>query len=496
MKARTLLLFLLTAVLAAMGGWFAARYGSAPKLAEASNSRKILYYQSAMHPWIKSATPGNCTICGMKLTPVYEGEKGVEISADTVSLPTNSITVLNVQTEEVQRRPLVHTLRVAGRIEEDDTRHRIVSAYIDGRIDKLSINFVGAEVVEGQPLATFYSPQLLTAEREYLSLRRNASALATHPVDSAVLDAEQTNLLRSAAQRLKRLGLTDAQVEQLAKKEETDTHTEIRAPISGTVVSRFVYEGQYVKEGDKLFEISDFSTMWFVFDAYERDLAWIRPGEMVDVTTPAVPGKVFAAPITFVDPNLNDMTRSAKVRVEVPNPLVEENGRKRRPLFHRLFAEGVVKTETPETLVVPRTAVLAPGPEAVAYVDLSGGSYQRRTLKLGRIGDDGWEVIEGLHQGERVVTAGNLLIDAQAQLNQSAQQGAVPAHEEHTLPLQTSAATGAAPQATVDTAAGDCGHAGFFVARSDSWLGGRGCARRNLRHGLCGVLALNGPACF
>jgi Cu(I)/Ag(I) efflux system membrane fusion protein len=195
--------------------------------------------------------------------------------------------------------------------------------------------------------------------------------------------------------------------------------------MTGTVITREVYEGQYVKEGDRLFELADFSKMWFRFDAYERDLAWIKPGQQVDVTTPAVPGKVFAATITFIDPNLDDKTRSAKVRVELNNPLVERGGKLQRELYHRLYAEGLVKIEVPETLCVPRSAVLSPAGQPVVYVDKGGGIYEQRKLKLGRAGDDLWEVLDGLQAGERVVTAGNLLIDAQAQLN----SGTVTGHQ-------------------------------------------------------------------
>src|SRR5437763_1614880 len=189
--------------------------------------------------------------------------------------------------------------------------------------------------------------------------------------------------------------------------------------MSCTVVSRHVYEGQYVKEGDRLFELGDFSTMWFQFDAYERDLPWLREGQEVEVTTPAAPGKVYVAKISFIDPNLNDSTRSAKVRVEVPNPIVEQEGRKRRELYRRLYAEATVKVDVPNVLAVPRSAVLSPGAQAVVYVDKGGGAYEQRRVRLGRVGDDSWEVLEGVAEGERVVTAGNLLIDAQAQLNQS-----------------------------------------------------------------------------
>ena len=189
--------------------------------------------------------------------------------------------------------------------------------------------------------------------------------------------------------------------------------------MSGIIVARHVYEGQYVKEGDKLFEIGDFSTMWFKFDAYERDLPWLRVGQEVEITTPAVPDKVYSAKITFIDPNLNEPTRSAKVRVDVPNPIVEQDGHMRRELYRRLYAEAAVKVDLPEALAVPRSAVLWPGAQSVVYLDKGGGAYEQRRVRLGRAGDDSWEVLAGVGEGERVVTVGNLLIDAQAHLNQS-----------------------------------------------------------------------------
>jgi len=420
MKPIHLVSILLVAALAGAGGWFAARRVPAkasPSAADTGSARKILYYQSAMHPWIKSDKPGRCTICGMELSPVYEGDKGIDAGEGVVTLGSNIIQVINARTDEVKRRALKRSLRFAGTIDDNDAKHRIVSAYIDGRIDALAVNFVGAEVVAGQPLATFYSPMLLAAEREYVATtKRHTSS------DGTTLAAEHDRLIGAGADRLKRYGLSQAQVAALPQKDADDTHTQLLAPVSGTVVGRFVYEGQYVKEGDKLFEIADFSTMWFQFDAYERDLAWLRPGQKVDVTTPAAPGRNFTGTVAFIDPNLKEMTRSAKVRVELPNPLAEINGAKRRELYHKLFADAVVQVEIPEVLAVPRSAVLSPGAAPVLYVDKGGGAYEQRKLRLGRTGDDDYEVLEGVAEGERVVTQGGMLIDAQAQLNASANQ--------------------------------------------------------------------------
>src|SRR5687767_5449641 len=147
---------LFTAIIAGTGvaaGWFLARHSPTgepmPAAEKKTSERKVLFYQSSMHPWIKSDKPGNCTICGMKLTPVYEGEQAREVEGNVVQLSTNSVTVLNVQTAEVVKRPLKRTIRAAGIIEDDDTRHRIISAYVAGRIDELHVNYVGAEVTKG-----------------------------------------------------------------------------------------------------------------------------------------------------------------------------------------------------------------------------------------------------------------------------------------------------------------------------------------------------------
>jgi Cu(I)/Ag(I) efflux system membrane fusion protein len=416
MTPRLIALLLATAVLAAAAGWTAAqRFQRAARSgdtsAAASATRKILFYQSAMHPWIKSDQPGKCTICGMDLTPVFEGDAAMPLDPGLVALGSNAISVLNVHSVTLQRGPLQRTLRVAGTLEDDDTRHRFISAAVAGRIEDLFVTYVGAEVTAGQPLARFYSPMLLEAERQFLALNASPAHEATRP------DLE---ILRSAsATRLLQLGLTELQIQQLASKHPTNAFSEIVAPASGTVVERFVFPGQYVMEGEKLFEIADFSTLWFLFDAYEQDLPWLELGQELDVSSPAAPGKTFRAPIRFIDPNISDMTRSAKIRVEVPNPVLTSTPSPRRALPHRAFAEGLIRLVVPDVLLVPRSAILSPAQNPVVYLDRGEGLYEQRAIRLGRLGDTDYEVLEGLAPDDRVVVQGNLLIDAQAQLNQT-----------------------------------------------------------------------------
>lgn len=423
---KVLILIVIVAVLAAAGGWFAAQHRHQPGGSAATEGK---VYSCSMHPQIRSNKPSKCPICGMDLAPIG-GASSASPSDGSIMLSSNVINVLHVQTQPARRDTLVKTLRVAGTIDDDAMRHRFVSAYIDGRIDKLFVNYTGAEIVEGQPLATFYSPMLLAAEQEY-------TLLLTQETND-VFAGDHDRLIAVAEQRLRRLGLTAEQIKDIANKRDTNLHTQILAPVSGTVVQRFAYEGQYVKEGEKLFEIADFSTMWFQFDAYERDLAWFKPGEMVEVTTPSVPGKVYRAPITFIDPNLNEMTRSAKVRVTLENPLIKSDGGQRRELLHKTYAEGVVQVEMPGVLLIPRSAVLSPGSRPVVYIEKIPGLYDQRPVKLGRVGDEHWEVLEGLGEGEQVVTSGNMLIDAQAQLNQGGSSPALqPAMPDFTKHQQT-----------------------------------------------------------
>jgi Cu(I)/Ag(I) efflux system membrane fusion protein len=268
-------------------------------------------------------------------------------------------------------------------------------------VDKLYINYMGAEVAEGEPLAEFFSRELLAAIAEYNQVGSDG------------------NLRQAATLKLRQLGLTDRQIAELPKRDPKNLTVQILAPISGTVVAQDVFEGKWVEEGEKMLEIADFRTMWFKFDAYERDLPWLKVGQQVEIRTPSHPGHVFKAPIAFIDPNLNEITRTAKVRVDLDNPLVEENGRLRRTFLHRLFAEGTVQLAAPETLLVPRAAVLWPGGQPRVFVDEGEGVFRLRRVTLGREGDMHLEVTEGLAPGDKVVVRGGVLLDGQMQLSQS-----------------------------------------------------------------------------
>jgi Cu(I)/Ag(I) efflux system membrane fusion protein len=405
-------ILLLIAALATAGGWWIRRNGAQlfHQHAAAAGERKPLYYQSQMHPWIKSDKPGKCTICGMQLSPVFDATQSFDSKArDIVLLPADSPKVAGIASVPVKKQPLVRTLRVAGMVDDDQTRHRFLSASIKGRVDKLSVNYIGAEVEEGQPLAEFFSRELLAAIGEYNQLASSESPLR-----------------QAAALKLRQMGLTDAQIAALPKRDPKSLTVQLLAPTSGTVVAQDVYAGKWVEEGEKMLEIADFRKMWFVFNAYERDLPWLKLGQTVEIRTPSHPDRVFKAPITFIDPNLDEVTRTTKVRVDLDNPLIPEADRMRRLFLHRLFAEATVEIAEPETLAVPRAAVLWPGGKARVFVDEGEGAYRLRYVRLGREGDAHIEVLDGLEEGEKVVVRGGVLLDGQAQLNNAFEEAPPP----------------------------------------------------------------------
>ena len=407
-------LTILLIIAALVGGWWFGRYGQSHSADHhgSAGARKVAFYQSPMHPWIKSEQPGQCTICGMQLSPVYEGDPGFSTDANVVSLTKSGVTVTGIETTTVKRQAIQRGIRVSGMIDDDDSAHRRLSATADARVEKLFVNYVGAEVEAGQPLATLYSPTLRTVFSEYQLITQQPAS------------AQRTQLLSGIRERLLRLGMSDKDLAAAAHSDKVPLEIKILAPITGTVVSRNVYEGQYVKEGDMLFELGDFSKMWFVFDAYERDIPWIRVGLEVEITTPALPGRILKAPIAFIDPNLNPETRSAKIRVVLDNPLSKEPGKHRHELLHKLYAEGRILTESAPTLTVPRSAVLWPAGKPLVYVVKGEGVYEPREVQVGGAGDGVWEIAGGLSEGDQVVTTGNLLLDGQAQINRPPEQPA------------------------------------------------------------------------
>ncbi|MCF3651118.1 efflux RND transporter periplasmic adaptor subunit [Synoicihabitans lomoniglobus] len=395
-------LFLVVTVVAVAAGYFFGRPSSdeladAGAAAASGSERTIKFYQSPMHPWITSDQPGRCTICGMALVAVYEGDAGFG-DGETVKLSESTAAVIGVATAVAHETDLSRTLRVNGTFETDHTRHRVLTARVPGRIETLSVDQVGQIVAAGDPLATLYSTAMLTAQRIYLE----RLAVGTGAISASEISA--------ARERLLDLGATDADIERLEQTRRPEAIVTVRAPFAGTVISRGekAYAGAYVNEAESLFELGDLSTLWFVLDVYESDLDLLRVGQAVTVTPAGSSGDPRVGYISFIDPNLDAMTRTAKARVVMANP----DG----SLRHRQTATAQVTIPQGHALTVPRSAVLFTRAEPTVFVALPDQAYLPRTVTLGRATPDNFEITAGLQPGDRVVTRAALLLEGQAQL--------------------------------------------------------------------------------
>lgn len=386
-------------------GWGAAEFfqsasGPAAKNSVPAANAKSLF-RCPMHPWVKSDHAGQCTLCGMDLMPATLAAANHSTSGGpVVLLSPDTVKILGVQTALVKRQPLVRTLRVAGVIGENEARHEIVSAPVEGRIDALTMSCEGDRLGRGQPFGNIFSRTLLAIANDF------KTALAAG--DPAKLSAAQ--------HRLEQCGLAPEQIAAIPQRQPGDLYFGLPSPFAGTIVKSYVSEGQYVKEGERLFELADFTSLWFTFPVYESDLPFVKVDQIVDLTIPSLPGRTVRARITFINPSLDPQTRAATARVLLEHPELH--------LKINSDAAGVVELDAPEVLAVPRRALLWRGNAPLVYVEKSPGNYAPRAVKLGRTGDDACELLAGLAEGERIVMEGNLLLDAQAQLDEPALAGA------------------------------------------------------------------------
>ena len=365
-----------------------------------SSSRKPRLYQSPMHPWITSDKPGNCTICGMQLVPVYDDMPHADES-NLLEISPGTARVIGLKTAKATVGPLEKTIRLSGILEDDDTLHRVVAAFYDGRIEQVYVQQVGEKVKAGQPLASIYSPELLYVVREY----QNAAARG-----------KSDPIAINSRHRLIQYGLSPAQVDALATASRDRYALDLLAPMDGTILVRNAYQGQYVKNGERLFEMGNLARLWFKAEVYERDLPVIRTGLKAVITSPAAPGKTFEGVVTFLDPNFDAGSRSTKIRIEVDNPLSDRPGAYERVLPHRAYAEAAIQAVSEPVLSIPRPALVRDGRREVVYVQTAPGEFEMRAVKAGRSGDERVEIVSGLSSGDIVVASGNLMLDAEAQL--------------------------------------------------------------------------------
>lgn len=453
MKLKPILLLLLT-VVAAAGGFYLGRYwGRAPAASEAGTAggAKTLY-TCGMHPQVIQDKPGNCPICGMRLTPikrstggpaaptasgerrikyykstmipgevretpgkdsmgmdmvpVYEDEAAAAEAA-TISIDPVTIQNMGIRTVLVTNGPLRRVIRTVGTIDYNEPALTDITTKFKGWIEKLYVDATGQLVMKGAPLFEIYSPELYSAQTEYLIAFQGAPT-----ADPAGRQA----LLQSARQKLKFFDISDDQVAELERTLEPRKTLRIVAPRDGFVIEKLAVEGQMVEAGKTLYRLADLGLVWVYTEVYEQDLPFVQLGQEAWVRLSYLPDRAFRGRVTYVYPTVDEKTRTARVRMEFHNP-----GYLLKP---GMFASVELRAELePSALLVPDMAILRSGEKNTVFVALDGGKFEPRTVTLGpRAEDDMYQVLSGLNEGERVVTSGQFMLDSESQLREAIQK--------------------------------------------------------------------------
>ncbi len=360
-------------------------------------------YTCSMHPNVKSDKAGStCPICGMDLTPASTAAAQGAQYEGMVMLSDEAAALANIETEVVGSGAALKDIRLYGKVQPNERLQQVQSAYVGGRVEQLFINAVGDHVAKGQTLVKIYSPELYTAEQELV-------AALNFPAS-----AQRQGLIDAAVEKLKLLNVTESQISEVMSSKKASPYVLLKANTSGTVVSKDIQQGDYVRQGQPLLRIANLSQVWVMLQAYEADLPFVKVGQTVRFTSEALPGQTFNGKVSFIDPMLDAKSRTAGVRVVMNNP----GGIFKPEMIVTAHVQAGMKREGDE-IVVPKSAVLWTGKRSVVYVKDDSGdqpAYELRQITLGATLPHGYIVTDGLAEGEEIVTNGAFAIDASAQL--------------------------------------------------------------------------------
>ena len=408
MKPSGIVVLLVVLAAAGTGYWFGSQKigtgGTVDVTSTAPAARQLLYYRNPMGLPDTSPVPKKDSM-GMDYIPVYAGED--EDGGNEVRIGTAKVQKLGVRVEAASLREVSRPLRAAGRVEIDERRVHNVAPKFEGWVEQLHVNATGQPVAKGQPLFEAYSPELVSAQREYQVATKGLAALKDAPAEA---QASMRQLADSALARLRNWDISAEQVERLAAGGEARRTLTYRAPVGGVVLEKKAVAGMRFMPGEMLFQIADVGVVWVLADVFERDIAAVRVGQKVTVSINAYPDKSFEGKVAYVYPTLKGETRTVPVRIELANP-----GGLLKPAMYASVEVGAGGT-APKVIAVPLSAVIDSGTRQTVLVQKAEGRFEPREVKLGVRGDDYVEVREGVKEGEQVVVAANFLIDSESNL--------------------------------------------------------------------------------
>jgi RND family efflux transporter MFP subunit len=372
--------------------------------------KRILFWYDPMHPAYHSDKPGIAPDCGMALVPMYESKTPAEqatTDAGLIHLPQSQQRALGVRLTTVDEQDMSRTLRTSGVVTADERNIAHVHVKTSGWVEDVYANFVGQLVHKGQPLFTFYSPDLVATQQEYLIARRGQQQLGKSPYDEVAKSSQ--SLLDSARERLKLWDLTDAQIAALDRTGEVSKTITIYSPVSGFVTDRKVYSNAAASGDTDLYTIADLSHVWVTADVFEADLPYVKVGEQAVIHFPYAPGKIITGRVGYSYPELDPQTHTAKIRIDVANP-----GLVLKP---NMLADVELKIAYGRHLAVPSEAVLDSGTVQTVFVARDGATFEPRQVTVGATVDGRTIVTAGLKKGDSIVESGNFLLDSETQLN-------------------------------------------------------------------------------
>ena len=403
------------AAAAAGGGyWIGNRDAGAHAVASAPASvadtgkkeRKLLYYRNPMGLPDTSPVPKKDPM-GMDYIPVYEGEEESDASAgNQIRISTEKVQKLGVRTEKASLKSIERAVRAVGRVEPDERRTYTISPKFEGYVERLHVNATGQEVSKGQPMFEVYSPELVSAQREYAIAMQGMQSLKGADSES---QGSMKQLAESSLMRLKNWDISEEQIRALAKSGEAKRTMTFRSPVSGIVTEKKAVQGMRFMPGEMLYQVTDLSTVWVLADVFEQDIGLLKTRAKAKVSINAYPGKEFEGTVTYVYPTLQAETRTIQVRLELPNP-----GHLLKP---GMFADVQLGVESRAGAVtVPVSAVIDSGTRRIVLVQAKEGRFEPREVKLGARSNETVEILDGVKEGEDVVVAANFLIDAESNL--------------------------------------------------------------------------------